>query len=320
MSPSRNLRSARYAFTLIELLIVIGIIAVLVALTTASVQKVRAVAVRVRVSNDITEMQDGMKAAMIKYNGATVLPSRLVLFNDLTQYLDATAPPGEKPFDIALRKRSADTLRKMFGPRLLSNGGYVSWDGASSPTKSKNVLEGQQCLVFYLGGVGGITGFSADPLFPMKPGGDRIGPFFPFKAPRLVGGKFPSYLDPHRNPTDPLARPYAYFSSTTAPNTYNPYFSFAVPPNPAAAQLSDCTSLGIWPYVDNTTSPATYLNPNGFQIISAGPDTFFGIGGGPPGSPQTFGGSVYNPKTGATNADTRDNQANFSSATLANPQ
>jgi prepilin-type N-terminal cleavage/methylation domain-containing protein len=333
MSPSRSLRHTRSAFTLIELLVVIAIIAVLVALTTAAVQKVRAVATRTRVSTDITELGDGMKAAMIKYNpsgGLKVLPSRLALYNDLTQYAPLTLP-GETPFDTALRRRSGDTLRAMFGPRLLNNSvtTYISWDGAVAPAKNKTVLEGQQCLVFYLGGFqtsvtsGGSTarkcsGFSTDPTNPWKAGGDRIGPFFDFKSARLQPGPSNAYfvyLDPHYAAGDVLAKPYAYFSSTKAPNTYNPYFSFG---SPAAAIQSDCTSLGIWPYIDTRTN--TFLNPDTFQIISAGPDGLFGVGGGPPGSPATFASSTYDPLIGSTNVPTRDNQANFSRLVLAAPQ
>ena len=304
----RTHRQARSAFSLIELLIVIAIIALLVGLTTAAVQRVRIVAVRTQTANDITKLADGLQAAMKRYNDATVLPSKLVLFNQLNRY--TTNPPvGETPADTELRKRSGETLSRMFGPRLLRNGTYVSWDGAASPADSKTVLEGQQCLVFYLGGVQVTTGsaltcvgFSTDPLNPMKLGGERNWPFFDFKSARLLSANAPFafgtnaffvYLDPYRKAGDPLAKPFVYFSTTNAPNNYSPYGS------------SDCPSLGIAPY----QSAAGFVNPSGFQIVSAGENGKFGIGG-----------TTFDPKFGSSDPDTIDNQTNFSQTVLAAPQ
>src|SRR5207253_9071458 len=52
--------------------------------------------------------------------------------------------------------------------------------------------------------------------------------------------------------------PYAYFSSYKTRNGYNRFAS------------TDCPSLGVWPYAEALTPTVRYLNPNTFQIISAG--------------------------------------------------
>ena len=54
LAPTR--RTARPAFTLVELLAVIAIIAVLIGLTTAAVQKVRVRTLEVRTRNDISQL------------------------------------------------------------------------------------------------------------------------------------------------------------------------------------------------------------------------------------------------------------------------
>ena len=321
----RTHRQVRLAFTLIELLIVISIIALLVSLLASAIVRVFDTAKRTETSFEITKLQNALNASMKQYGDAKVLPSRLLLYNDLSKYKTDTSP---------LSKRSADALRRMFGQRLLQYGTFVYWDGSSN-NAGQVTLEGQQCLVFYLGGVQSTTttrtclGFSTDPLNPMLTTGDRIGPFFEFKSSRLVPGNANGfsanalfvYLDPYHDPMDPLAKPYAYFSTTTAPNNYNPYYS--VP----TSVTSDCQSLepmgGFWPYIESPGSGSAapkYMNPNGFQIISAGPNGKFGVGGGPPGSPPTFSSSVYDPKTGAIDLDTRDNQANFTQFVLGSPQ
>src|SRR5262249_44521606 len=82
------------------------------------------------------------------------------------------------------------------------------------------------------------------------------------------GSAFFSYTDPYdRN------QPYAYFSSYGSRNGYNRYYS-ALPPN----NISDCNGLGVWPYAEATLPSMRYLNPETFQIISAGDDGTFGQG------------------------------------------
>src|SRR5262249_50171590 len=138
-----------------------------------------------------------------------------------------------------------------------------------------------QCLVFFLGGpappVGGIygpQGFATDPTNPVNLSGDRVGPFFTFDSARLVdglGGRtangFPSYLDPWRNSSK---LPYHYFSSYNQTNGYHPK-------NPNDTR-NDTTVFGVYPYFE---SQGRFLNPNTFQIHSAGKDGQFGSPEGP---------------------------------------
>ncbi len=316
MLHKRSRLPARSAFTLIELLVVIAIIAILVGLLSSAVMKVFSTVKRTETSHDIMKLQDAFKVAMKQYGNTPVLPSRLLLYNDLSKYKTDTSD---------LSRRSAETLRKMFGRRFLEYGTFVAWDGVTNNAAPPFALEGQQCLVFYLGGMvenGKCVGFSTDPKNPTLPlaaSSDRIGPFFEFKSSRLVAGNAPGrsfgtnaffvYLDPYNDRSDPSAKPFAYFSSTTAPNNYNPYYTAPTPP-----VTSDCPSLGLWPYIE---APSRYINPNGFQIISAGADGLFGVGGG---SPPTFSSSVYDPAIGARDLATRDNQSNFSQSVLGSPQ
>src|SRR5262249_52023555 len=107
---------------------------------------------------------------------------------------------------------------------------------------------------------------------------DRIGPFFEFKSNRLgllsnnqkqilnISTANPptlAYADPYGSLT------YAYFSSYKTRNGYNRYFNAQNNPS------SDCAALGVWPYAE---SNSIYLNPETFQIISAGADKAFGQG------------------------------------------
>src|SRR5262249_46262742 len=77
------------------------------------------------------------------------------------------------------------------------------------------------------------------------------------------------------NSNGPAFSVYAYFSSYKQMNGYNRYY-------PAFGN-SDCASLfpgGVWPYAEagsGTTNPR-YLNPNSYQIISAGADGVFAHG------------------------------------------
>ena len=185
----------------------------------------------------------------------------------------------------------------------------IDWSGGDQDFTSA-VLEGDQCLVFFLGGIptgqGGqrrCAGFSTNPLDPTyrnptDPAEERV-LFFDFDPARLVsvhGNPFYSFLDPFRQ------TPYAYFSSYKYANGYNRYY-----PDPGG---SDCALLGVWPYAEawGDKTPR-YRNPNTYQIISAGADGKFGPGTVPPD------GQTRPPAAGMAQ-EGRDDLTNFSDTPL----
>lgn len=249
----RHAPPARDGFTLIELLVVIGIIIVLVSLTAAGVQRVRFAADRSADRADISKLGDAIAAFKEKMK-VDYIPSRLKLCERWSDY-------GNSQLDTD----SQDWLRDCF--RQMQS--QVDWN-ANGTIDGPVILEGQEVLVFALGGIRGTQGFSnnsKNPAEPATPGEPRKGPFAEFKVSRLVtlptaGGQagYPAYL----NVWSRQAKPYAYFSNYGKPNGYNRYGS------------SDCASLGVSPY---QSSSGKYWNENSFQIISAGQDGVFGPGG-----------------------------------------
>jgi prepilin-type N-terminal cleavage/methylation domain-containing protein len=309
MKLAQTRRTARTGFTLIELMVVIAIIATLVALLVPAVVKVLGLG---SVARNKTEIGN-VEAAVVAFHGPggfklgkEFFPSRLVLCEN---YADYGNPPNASM--TQLYADSLAFLQRMF-PRLwrtaAAQAQTVDWDanGAYSPPV---VLEGDQCLVFFLGGIPAppgqlfaCTGFSSVGSNPAQPGGSsRIGPFFDFESSRLVqihGNAFYSYLDTYGQ------KPYAYFSSYTSPNGYNRYFG--------TLGISDCSTLGVWPYAEfvSATQPPRYLYPNKFQIISAGSDAKFGAGtdfSGAQNAAQTW--TSTNANVFAPNGT--DDQANF---------
>lgn len=294
-------RRGRPGFTLIEILMVVAIIGVLVALFMGGVTKVMAVMQRTEVMSDITQMAQSLEQAKAGYNPnnpVSFFPSQLVLYNDISQYRSTTAN--------AATKQTANVLRAMFGPRFISKGTQVSWDGTGTLGNSVT-LKGSECLVFYLGGMpstsGGnkCIGFSVDPLNPTKPPSsgseDRKGPFFQFKSHRLAvgpSGKFFRYLDPY-------GTPYAYFGAYTA-NEYAPTAIYG-----ATQTNTDNSDLGMTDAYHEGGSPKKWFNPNLYQIISAGKDKLLGLGG------------TLSASNGSSEDAAKDNLANFSQTELGNP-
>ena len=67
------------------------------------------------------------------------------------------------------------------------------------------------------------------------------------------------------------------------------------------------------PYATNNAAPLLWLNPNSWQIISAGKDGVFGVNG-------TAGvNSVFNPSQGLGGGTGADDQTNFSPRKLGAP-
>jgi prepilin-type N-terminal cleavage/methylation domain-containing protein len=278
----RGVRSnrARTAFTLIELLIVIAIIAILVGLLTAGVIKVMDKIAVTQTSNEITQLSQAVENFKAKYK--VYPPSRILLSNN--------------PADYAADPTSLAYLNAIWPRLVIGSPGFDWLGGAGLP--GPVVLEGDQCLVFFLGGIPsfpttgfpGCLGFASNPtnptLSPANPlAGTRVGPFFDFQTQRLVdqphpasplpspSGLFLSYWDNYQN-TQFVGgvkwfSVYAYFSSGKLKNAYK----------------SDCPSLvaltppGVLPVVPYFQATGQFYNPSSVQIISAGRDGWFGPGG-----------------------------------------
>jgi prepilin-type N-terminal cleavage/methylation domain-containing protein len=333
----------RPGFTLVELLVVIAIIAVLVSLLVgASVAVLRKVD-EVKAHNDIQQM--GVAVNTFKQQmKVPYLPSRIRLREDLTTY------SLNDPLDADSLAYLNRVFPKMTGQTVVGQPGrYVDWNGDGTYFNANGIsqaweLEGDQCLVFFLGGIqttgpNAVLGFSSNPADPSLPGADRIngGPFFQFAGDRLFSrgitspsglssGSFFSFQDSFKR------NYYAYFSSYKAANGYNRYFDyyFAFPsPNggaPYQTGFSDCQSLGVWPYASVLGPLPRYQNAETFQIVCAGANGQFGTGTVITNSPtfpavnypgQWFGpGPIWDASFPSVSPGGEDDLSNFSAGRL----
>ncbi len=369
-------RTGRAAFTLVELLVVIAIIIVLASLLLAAVFKALDMAYEAQTRTDITQLGAALQSFETKY-GVNYVPSRIILCENPANYFN----PSTGQAWTQLHQDSLDYLQRVF-PRISSptlaqsqwalagidwNGDGVIQDlpmacpgftptglsvynpatGTSSLLSCNGfLLEGEQCLVFFAGGIprptpSGVTmtGFATNPSNPADLNSDRVPPFFDFKSDRLLqwvpqppyappgvvgtAPGFPSYKDGYGK------TPYAFFSSYKTSNGYNRYVNISNPymplnPTPPGAgpASSDCQALpfplwqgnpptlvggtGVWPYAQFMAAggPPVYLNPQTYQIISAGKDLNFGTGtvvftypGAPTGTPFWSGAPQWTPQS-----------------------
>ncbi len=291
MKHVRASRPRRPAFTLVELLTVIAIIAILIGLLLPAVMKVLDNATKAQVAGEIDQLSTALNAAKTDLMGDSTytLPSQLIL-HEHNNYNMAN------PVEAATYR----ALRKAFGPYAIKAGNWIDWNGNGVQDTGPLLLYGDSALVFWLGGIPtplgttpGCLGFSTNTTNPAMPGGTRKGPYYEFKSARLVpcnsAPTFYKYLDPYSS--GKTGQPYAYLTSYGNGNYSN-----------------DCPNLGVSPYMTSVTPPV-YINPNGFQIISAGKNRLFGPGG------------LWNPTTGyGGGGPGADDLANFSSTFLGAPQ
>ncbi|HTU19844.1 MAG TPA: type II secretion system protein [Gemmataceae bacterium] len=262
----------RPAFTLVELMVVVLIIAILVSLISSAVMMAMGKIPETQTSTEISQMGTALQAMMADFNLDVPPPSTLVL--------SETAP---------LTTASGTFLAQMFGRNLGAGQPFVDWNGDGQPN-GPWTLGGEECLVFYLGGIN-LQGFSYNKMNPTPIAGQKMhGPYFNFVTSRLypVATGFYVYLDPWQSKSGALygtlgGSPYAYFSSNGINNAY-----------------ANTSGYGAAPYF--ITGTTQYMNPNTYQIISAGKDGYFGTVG-------------WTPTSGATGHGA-DDQANFSSKVL----
>jgi prepilin-type N-terminal cleavage/methylation domain-containing protein len=321
----------RAAFTLVELLVVLTIIALLMALLLAAVLRVYGLGATVKNRNDLSQLSESVKSFETSF-GVRWVPSRIRLREKLDYDMTNPYEVDSYQYLTTLFPKLKGQLQSSANPPYY----WVDWNGNSTVDANPVDLEGDQCLVFFLGGIPatgsppGVLGFSVDPADPsVSPSttNNRLGPYFTFKSNRLVdrtGNGFYSYLDSYGG------NYFAYFSCYRVPNGYGRY---------AVLFGSDCNGLGVSPYAEVVGGTPRFLNPDSFQIVSAGRDGRFGRGslvawtlaaeGTPTWSSATAGASpavwaVQSPPSNPTPAQDmnagREDMSNFHSADLGTPQ
>jgi prepilin-type N-terminal cleavage/methylation domain-containing protein len=260
----------RAGFTLIELLVVIAIIGVLVGLAAAAIFPLLGKGPEMTAHTELRQLTVSMESFKTKHG--VYPPSSIFLANSLAAY--SGAPAG------SIQQQSLGYLLHIW-PRLFDRGTTVNWGSASG------LLQGDQCLVFFLGGMQtpqGPVGFSTnarDPTaMPAVANELRDGPYYNFDTTRLISPsarKAPPFNNTALVYIDPWGKmPYAYFSSGKKANGYN--FTPLITGMPVGG---DCPDLMVSPYfkaLAPTGGPTQFYNPDTFQIISAGKDGIFGLG------------------------------------------
>lgn len=287
----------RNAFTLVELLVVIAIIVILMALTVGVISKVYVYLDEVKVNTEVNRMAQAceqFKATFGRYP-----PSKIILSQVVDPGLPAPPPAGSyralmlAPATATLAQISAEYLSSIF-PGINLNLGH-QWAGGSPMPGGYVILEGQQCLTFFLGGMrypgSAHVGFNTDKTNPTANStSTRLGPFFEFEPSRIEPGlTFPAYKDVYGSA-------YLYFAST-APgmNNYRNRF-FPAPlsvPNDCETIANYAGTLSFVPYFVGTVPtvpqgswgllvgapPFKFHKSDTYQIISAGKDKLYGTGG-----------------------------------------
>lgn len=249
----------RLGFTLVELLVVIAIIGLLVALLIPAIAGAVRAARSASVQAEINQMAQALAAFKSKFGDYP--PSRIALtehgFYSLSTGgggVATSATYGAASSDVQLGilyQRTVTAFRK-FWPRVVLNSSaatppWYDFNGdtiipsAGQPGSPTNpyILEGQQCLVFFLGGIPipdgaggvlGMSGFSKDPTNPFAnpiAAPNRSPSYFEFAPSRLIldAQGMPGYTDSLNPPSSGTPGIYAYFSTNNGmgydPNDVN---------------------------------------------------------------------------------------------------
>ncbi|MFO0799014.1 MAG: prepilin-type N-terminal cleavage/methylation domain-containing protein [Gemmataceae bacterium] len=277
----------RRGFTLVELLVVIAIIAVLASLLVVTVVKVKTAADNATVSSDIAQIASAISTYKSKMN-VGYIPSCGAGGTGGGLFRLRSLYAGNEPEAVYL---------KQVWPQLPGCTG-VKTETTGLPDAD---LDCNQTLVFFLtgGDVTDFQGFSTNrtnPFTKVAVGSteSRIGPFLTFPAKRYAPGTAVAGADKRFSSLlDAFGSPYAYFAFNPYVNTYK-----APDPKTGAYTVEQGFAFNGTPVTPYQSSPGKYLEPKGFQIISAGSN-----GKDDPTTPNTFGfgpgGLGWTPGSGA---------------------
>ncbi|MCA9032256.1 MAG: type II secretion system protein [Planctomycetaceae bacterium] len=344
---SPRISQRRGAFTLVELMIVIVIIAILMSFLLVGVNGALKSARRVTCTVEISNLDNAVNEFQREYGVAP--PSFIILYE--TGEGTGGMPPDPSwgvdtstPFAVAsgnvdqYRRLSRSAIRSIWPQYNFVQDVDINGDG---DTTDVFILNGAECLAFFLGGVDdrgatttndhGVnwqpTGFAANPQTPFAPStvvSNRRGPFMEnLDGNRFVdsdGDGFPEYLDALPDQTQPLQ----YFSSYDGTG-YRPRGIDGVAGN-SDDESSVATFVSHYIKANGAgsgadpapTSPSTSWNPKSFQIISAGFDFEFGSGGiyQEDGSFPSAGSETYASSVVRDTAHESDNITNFKGGEL----
>src|SRR5581483_1751876 len=158
-------RPARGGFTLVELLVVVGLIALLVALLGAGLQRARIAARRLDDTNDIRQLAAAIGEFQQKMK-VDYIPSKLRLYENLNKY------NLSQQLDIdSLNWLEACWPGLRPDPNNNGQRPSVDWNADGSISSTAVDLEGSEVLVFALGGINyptiGYQGFSTNSKNPV---------------------------------------------------------------------------------------------------------------------------------------------------------
>lgn len=311
----RPSRPTRDAFTLIELLVVIAIIAILIGLLLPAVQKVRIIGQRAQTANEISQLSNA--AANFKTEWGAYPPTRFML--------PTTAAPNSGA-NATLMDASYHFLKKKY-PRWNPTG-LIDWSGAGMANYVGQELNGNQSMIFFLGGPvpfgePGPRGWAHDAPMPASTSATSKMMYLDVSANKLSASSM-TFGYPSNMPVylDPFGVPYVYWGSNAVGNKYN------VTATSPLQLLSFTATHPNWPggfnqlmtpYMESSNK---YVNEGTCQIISAGEN-------GPRKPPTPLqaiprnnvgfgGGSIWSPETGnyTSGADGADDMANFNNGLM----
>jgi prepilin-type N-terminal cleavage/methylation domain-containing protein len=308
----------RLGYTLIEMLLVIAIIAILVSLLMVGINYARVRANKAGASSDISQLNAALQQFKAKYN--IYPPDRFILYSRLSDYqldIAANGPNSLAAKSLAVINRLWPSIGA-FGstpvggtnPPLPWKDGVNAYPPPAGNTPVGEILEGDQCLVFFLAGIPTpapnlyFNGFAANPKDPATVGGTNAAAtrikFFEFPPDRMINprdGTFPpGNPNAATNATTTFLsfkdyfgqQPYLYFSANNVKNGYNLFYpvnvQYTITMNDYAgggAGTVQAYYKQIWQVsVGTQTKRGEYWSPETCQIICAGADGRFGTNTG----------------------------------------